>query len=79
MNGRLTFPAGGVFGAKIVCFGSVESVDITAGYGPEPDVFAPGLLGDSEPYKFVTKSVHVSEVLRAFTYTSSSTRIFWQL
>jgi hypothetical protein len=54
MNGKLTFPAGDVFGAKMVCLGSVESVDITAGYGPEPDVFGPGLLGDSDPYKLGT-------------------------
>lgn len=49
MNGRERLPAGGVFGAKMVWPGSVASVNICAGYGPDPDVLWPAPRGVSGP------------------------------
>jgi hypothetical protein len=42
-------PAGGDFGAYIVWLGRLESVIICAGYGPDPEVMAPAVLGGSAP------------------------------
>ena len=64
MMGIVTF-AGGVLGAKMVCFASLESVNVWAGYGPEPDVAAALPFGDSVPVAAALLPVRVRYVAKS--------------
>ena len=51
----------------MVCFASLESVNVVAGYGPEPEVAAALPFGDSVPVAaglFPTRAIYAAKSVR---------------